>query len=138
MGCGLYMDVHVPAAITGGLRGRGVDVLTSQEDGTRRSEDEQLLIRTTELQRILFTQDGDLLRIAADWQQKGLEFSGVVFAFQEDSAPGPIIEDLELVAECGLPDEFVNRVLYLPCGKCCRSRQNTIVIKSAIVDCSNS
>ena len=26
MGCGLYMDVHVPAAITEGLRGRGVDV----------------------------------------------------------------------------------------------------------------
>jgi hypothetical protein len=30
----LYMDVHVPAAITAGLRRRGVDVLTSQEDGT--------------------------------------------------------------------------------------------------------
>jgi hypothetical protein len=114
MGSGLYMDVHVPAAITEGLRDRGVDVLTSQEDGTRRWEDEKLLIRATELQRILFTQDEDLLRIAADWQQNGLEFCGVVFAYQEKSAPGPIIEELELIAECGLPDEFVNRVVYLP------------------------
>ena len=29
-----YMDVHVPAAITQGLRLRGVDALTAQEDGT--------------------------------------------------------------------------------------------------------
>jgi hypothetical protein len=29
----LYMDVHVPIAVTYGLRLRGVDVLTAQEDG---------------------------------------------------------------------------------------------------------
>lgn len=28
----LYMDAHVPFAITAGLRLRGVDVLTAQED----------------------------------------------------------------------------------------------------------
>jgi hypothetical protein len=75
---------------------------------------EEAFIRATELQRILFSQDEDLLRIAAEWQEKGLEFSGVVFAFQEDSVPGPIIEDLELIAQCGLPVEFDNRVVYLP------------------------
>ena len=40
---GLYMDVHVPMTITEGLRRRGVDVLTSQEDGTRRATDEQAI-----------------------------------------------------------------------------------------------
>jgi hypothetical protein len=29
----LYMDVQVPRAITEGLRVRGVDVLTAQDDG---------------------------------------------------------------------------------------------------------
>jgi hypothetical protein len=29
----LYMDVHVKAAITAGLRRRGIDVVTAQEDG---------------------------------------------------------------------------------------------------------
>jgi len=38
-----YMDMHVPAAITQGLRRRGIDVLTSQEDGTREADDEVLL-----------------------------------------------------------------------------------------------
>jgi len=53
----LYMDVHVPAAITQGLRRRGVDVLTSQEDGTRRASDDELLARATQLARILVSQD---------------------------------------------------------------------------------
>ena len=35
----LYMDHHVPAAITDGLRSRGVDVLTAFEDGTAEFED---------------------------------------------------------------------------------------------------
>ena len=34
MSLALYMDVHVPAAITRGLRRRSVEVLTAQEDGT--------------------------------------------------------------------------------------------------------
>jgi hypothetical protein len=39
------MDVHIPAAITDGLRRHGLDVLTSQEDHTRTADDENLLTR---------------------------------------------------------------------------------------------
>jgi predicted nuclease of predicted toxin-antitoxin system len=59
------MDVHVPAAITDGLRLRGVDVLTAQEDGTGEFFDSDLLDRATALGRVLFTQDKGLLREAA-------------------------------------------------------------------------
>lgn len=52
-----YLDVHVPAAITAGLRHRGIDVLTSQEDDTRQVDDEVLLARATKLSRVLFSQD---------------------------------------------------------------------------------
>jgi Domain of unknown function (DUF5615) len=45
----LYMDVHVPAAITAGLRRRRIDVLTSQEDGSDRWPDDRLLERATQL-----------------------------------------------------------------------------------------
>lgn len=41
----LYMDVHVRWAITAGLRRRGLDVLTAQEDGAARFEDPALLDR---------------------------------------------------------------------------------------------
>jgi hypothetical protein len=34
MAIAFYFDVHIPKPITNGLRLRGVDVLTSQEDAT--------------------------------------------------------------------------------------------------------
>jgi predicted nuclease of predicted toxin-antitoxin system len=57
----LYMDHHVHAAITDGLRRRGVEVITAQEDGAARFDDERLLERATQLGCILFSQDKDLL-----------------------------------------------------------------------------
>ena len=60
----LYMDVHVRRAVADGLRLRGVDVLTAQQDGANQLEDAALLDRATSLGRLLFTQDEDLLREA--------------------------------------------------------------------------
>jgi hypothetical protein len=74
----LYMDVHVKAAITAGLRRRGIDVVTAQEDGGTRLEDVALLDRATTLQRVLFSQDNDLLAIARDRQATGVFFAGLI------------------------------------------------------------
>ncbi len=41
----LYMDHHVPKAITVGLRLRDVDVITAHEDGTDQLDDDLLLKR---------------------------------------------------------------------------------------------
>jgi hypothetical protein len=76
----LYVDVHVPLAVTEALRRRGLDVLTSQEDGTATTADEPLLARAVELARILFSQDQDFLTIAAQWQRQGRSFPGLLFA----------------------------------------------------------
>jgi hypothetical protein len=48
----LYMDHHVPSAITRGLRHRGIDVLTAEEDQTAQWDDERLLRQATELGRV--------------------------------------------------------------------------------------
>ena len=42
MSVGLYMDVHVPAAVTHGLLLRNVDVLTAQLDGAGEADDSVL------------------------------------------------------------------------------------------------
>ena len=44
MSCPVYMDVHVPAPITAGLRRRGIDVLTSRDDGATELPDEDLSV----------------------------------------------------------------------------------------------
>ena len=57
----LYIDVHVPAAITESFAQHHIDVLTGQDDGTREAEDAALLQRATDSRRLLFSQDQDLL-----------------------------------------------------------------------------
>ena len=57
----LYMDQHIPRAITVGLRLRGIDVITAFEDNASEMNDSELLNRASELGRVLFSQDNDLL-----------------------------------------------------------------------------
>ena len=108
------MDVHIPAAITSQLRFRGIDVLTSQEDGTEELGDAKLLDRASGLGRVLVTQDDDLLREAALCQREARSFVGVVYAHALRVSIGQCVIDLELLARASRPEEWVSRVEYLP------------------------
>jgi hypothetical protein len=108
------MDVHVPASITRGLALRGVDVLTAQLDGTSQLTDPELLDRTTKLGRVLFSQDEDLLAEATKRQRSGNFFGGVIYAHQLGITIGRAIQDLQILADAGAPEDFANRVEYLP------------------------
>ncbi|MFZ1239426.1 MAG: DUF5615 family PIN-like protein [Anaerolineae bacterium] len=110
----LYMDHHVPRAITTGLRLRGVDVLTAFEDGAHRLPDPQLLDRAMELKRVLFTFDDDLLFEAARRQANEQFFCGVIYAHQGQISIGACIRDLEIVAKAGDVSDMNNYVLFLP------------------------
>jgi len=108
------MDVHVPAAITVGLRRREVDVLTAQTDNAGRFPDDVLLERATALGRVLVTQDEDLLAVAEQRQRGGNPFAGVVYAHQLSITIGQCVNDLELMAKVYEPSDIADRVEYLP------------------------
>jgi hypothetical protein len=108
------MDVHVPFPVVAGLRLRRVDVLTSQEDGTTRLTDSDLLDRCNVLGRVLFTQDRDFLREAAARQRAGVTFAGIVYVRQQRLTIGKIINDLELIALASDPIDVANKVIHLP------------------------
>jgi predicted nuclease of predicted toxin-antitoxin system len=114
MSVSFYMDVHVHRAVTEGLRLRGVDVLTAQEDGTAEYEDPALLDRATELGRVLFTQDDDLLSEAKRRQQAGEIFAGIAYAHQLNITIGECIRDLELIAGASEQEEWMNQHIFLP------------------------
>lgn len=114
MSVALYMDEHVHRAITVGLCLRNVDVLTVQEDGRRNMSDAILLDRATELQRVMFSQDEDLLAEARRRQTEGIPFSGVIYAHQLHVTIGICVRNLELIAKAANPEDLANRVEYLP------------------------
>jgi hypothetical protein len=110
----LYMDVHIHAAITKALRNAGVDVLTSQEDHTERLDDPALLDRATLLNRILFSNDADLLAEACKRQQEAGHFAGLFYAYPLNITVAKCIEDLELAAKVYEEPDMADRVEFLP------------------------
>ncbi|UUO17684.1 DUF5615 family PIN-like protein [Dolichospermum heterosporum] len=111
----LYMDVHVPQAITSQLCRRGVDALTAFDDETQELPDDKLLERVTELKRVLFTQDIRFRVLAETWQIEGKQFSGLIFGHQLGGAIGQFVKDLEFIAQASEIDEWMNVVEYAPC-----------------------
>jgi hypothetical protein len=110
----LYMDVHVPQAITEQLRARGVDVLTAIEDGANELPDDELLEHASTLGRVLFTYDIRFKAMAEDWQRKGRSFAGLLFGHQQGGTIGQYIKDLELIAQASEPADWRNVVQHLP------------------------
>ena len=110
----LYMNQHVPRAITEGLRLRGVNVTTAYEDAASDMDDSELLDRARALGYVLFTQDDDLLAEAAKRQRKGISFNGVVYAHQMRVSIGTYIHDLEIIGKAGEPEDLTNSVQFLP------------------------
>ncbi len=114
MSVAFYFDHNVRAAIVHGLRQRGVDVLVAFDDGYAEAEDPEVLARATELGRVAFTHDDDFLAVAHEWLKTGRTFAGVVYVHQLRLTVGQTIADLEVVAKAGSPDDFLNRIEYLP------------------------
>lgn len=110
----LYTDVHIPRAIVIGLRLRGVDVLTAQDDHASSFTDPVLLDRATSLGRVLFSFDTDLLKEAARRQREQIPFAGLVYAHPARISIGDCINYLELIATVGGSADMVNRVEFLP------------------------
>jgi predicted nuclease of predicted toxin-antitoxin system len=111
-----YLDAHVPRAVTIGLRLRGIDVLTAQEDGAAEMDDRSLLQRATDLGRILVSQDVDLLVEGARLRESGGVFCGIVYAHQLRITIGQMVADLALIAEATSSEEWHGRIEFLPIG----------------------
>ncbi len=112
-----YMDEHIPKAITLGLRLRGIDVLTAQEDGREGNSDPELLDRAGVLRRVLFTFDDDLLSEAADRQRTGKLFCGVLYAHPLRISIAKCISDLHVIGQAGELQDMENCVEFLPLKK---------------------
>ncbi len=114
MSVSLYMDVHVPYAVTLGLRLIGVSVITAQKDGYAEAEDDVLLDRSTSLGHTLVSQDDDLLAEANYRLTNGIPFGGVIYGHQQRINIGTMVRDLELIAKIYDTKQMMNWVEYIP------------------------
>ena len=114
MSLSLYMDVHVPYAVTLGLRLIGVPVITAQEDGFAEADDASLLDRATELACALVSQDDDLLAEAKYRLTNEIPFGGVIYGHQQRINIGTMVRDLELIAKVCDEEDMLNWVEYIP------------------------
>src|SRR5690242_17785950 len=92
------MDHHIPRAVTEGVRRRGIDVITAEEDNAARLSDPALLTRAAQLGRALVSQDSDLIAEAILRQRRGEPFAGLIFGSQLSGTVAATIEDLMLIA----------------------------------------
>ncbi|MEM8638073.1 MAG: DUF5615 family PIN-like protein [Cyanobacteria bacterium P01_G01_bin.54] len=108
------MDENVPQQITQGLRLRGIDILTVQEDGRSGLADPDVIARATELERVLFSRDNDFLVIAHDFQAQEIPFSGVIYVHPQAISIGNCVKELELIAKVCDIEDCRNLVQFLP------------------------
>jgi predicted nuclease of predicted toxin-antitoxin system len=77
-----HLDENVSNEITQGLRSRGIEVTTAAEAGLLEASDEDHVAFAVSEGRVIFTQDADLIRLAAS----GIEHMGIVYCRQQTHA----------------------------------------------------
>ncbi len=102
-----YVDEHVPKAVVGGLRRRGIQVVRILEVGLLGASDESHIAFARDQGLVLFTQDDDFLRLAASH-----DHAGVVYARQGTSI-GDVVRGLVLIAGVLDAEDMAGQVEYL-------------------------
>lgn len=88
--------------------------MTAQEDGRGGFDDPELLDRAAQLGRVMFSQDTDLLRLAAAKQHAQEPFAGVIYSHQGVMSIGECVNELEILVGACTTEELANLVHYLP------------------------
>lgn len=109
-------DEDFDARIVRGLRRRLplVDIVPCHKVGLRTKHDRLVLETAAKLDRVLLSRDvRTMTHYALERVAKGSPMPGVILVSQ-DLAIRAAINDLELIAQCGDPQDFADRVIRLP------------------------
>lgn len=109
-------DENFNNAIVRGVirRNRGLDLVTVQDSGLSGASDQEVLAWAADEDRVLLTHDvTTMTEFAYERIENDLPMPGIVEVSQ-GLAIGAVIDDILLLAECSLENEWSGRVLYLP------------------------
>ena len=109
-------DENFKGSIVRGLRRRqlDLDVVRVQDVGLTKAIDPDVLAWAAEEGRPLLTHDArTITRFAYDRVRAGLPMPGVV-EVRQDLPIGRAIEEILILAECSLENEWEGQIVYLP------------------------
>jgi hypothetical protein len=112
----LVADENVNQFIVRGLllRNRGIDIVTAREVGLIKTPDPEILAWAAEHGRIVLTHDQRTMAAHAHARvARGELMPGIIIAAQALSIAA-VIEDLNLMHECGDMQEWSGLVTFLP------------------------
>ncbi|MEK6321571.1 MAG: DUF5615 family PIN-like protein [Acidobacteriota bacterium] len=112
----LAVDENFNNAIIRGLLRKqpGLDIVRVQDAGLSGADDPTLLEWAAREKRVLLTHDvSTITRFAYERVKAGLSMPGV-FELSRQVQIGRAIDDIRLLAECSLEDEWEGQVRYLP------------------------
>ena len=98
----IFVDENSAKGIAGGLIDQGWDVARGDRTLAQGTDDEIVLAKAVELNRVLLTRDIDLEEIALRWLQQWRPLPGVIFWRQENrqekSTLGQVVAAIEALA----------------------------------------
>jgi predicted nuclease of predicted toxin-antitoxin system len=112
----LLVDEHIPLAVIHGVKRKlpVADITRVVDVGLLGAEDPDVLAWAATENRILLTKDKATMSLFAYQRiQKGLVMPGVIIITQ-DLSIGSLIEELVIILECGIPDDFKNLIYTIP------------------------
>lgn len=111
----LYFDRHIMKRLAAGLRGRGYNVLTTEEAGNdTASDDEQLAFATAESRAILTFNIRDFAPLHEQWQAAGQSHAGIIVSQQLGSRQyALLLERLLRLLNHFTADEMVGNFVHL-------------------------
>ena len=116
LGLRLLSDEDVPGSIVRGLRKRHpqLDVVRVQEVGLKKTPDPEILEWAAHEKRLIFSCDVNTMTAHAfERVALGLPMLGI-FVIPQRMPVGQAIKELEIIALASHPDEWRNRVVFLP------------------------
>jgi hypothetical protein len=103
------------AIVRGVLRAHpGIDIVRVQDVGLRTQGDTEVLNWAAAEGRILLTHDAQTMPSHAYERVRNMLPMPGIFVVQQDESISRIIEEIALLAECSLEDEWDKQVNYLP------------------------
>jgi predicted nuclease of predicted toxin-antitoxin system len=111
----IYLDRHIMTRLAVDLRGRGYNVLTTQEAGKdTASDDDQLAFATSEKRAILTFNIRDFAPLHSDWQTAGRSQSGIIVSQQLGGRQyGVLLQRTLRLLNHFLAEELENNLVHL-------------------------